>query len=68
MAFIAEADAIDQCFLALRNANAQWILEGDIKACFDTISKDWLSTHVPMDKVILRKMADRGLYGQTRPS
>ena len=54
------ADAIDQCFLALRNANAQWILEGDIKACFDTISKDWLSTHVPMDKVILEKWLTAG--------
>ena len=54
------ADAIDQCFLALRNANTQWILEGDIKACFDTISKDWLLTHVPMDKVILEKWLTAG--------
>jgi RNA-directed DNA polymerase len=54
------ADAIDQCFLALRNASTQWILEGDIKACFDTISKDWLSTHVPMDKVILEKWLTAG--------
>src|SRR6516162_5765118 len=26
----SSADAMDQCFLALRNANTQWILEGDI--------------------------------------
>jgi len=29
------ADAMAQCFLALRSANTQWILEGDIKSCLD---------------------------------
>ena len=32
------ADAIEQCFKALRSANTQWVLEGDIKSCFDKIS------------------------------
>src|ERR1700731_1646138 len=54
------ADAIEQCYLALRSANTQWVLEGDIKACFDTISKDWLLTHIPMDKVILEKWLTAG--------
>jgi RNA-directed DNA polymerase len=54
------ADAIEQCYLALRGANTQWVLEGDIKACFDTISKDWLLTHIPMDKVILEKWLTAG--------
>jgi RNA-directed DNA polymerase len=27
------ADAMEQCFKALRSANTQWILEGDIKSC-----------------------------------
>src|SRR5499425_2649645 len=54
------ADAIEQCFLALKNAKTAWILEGDIKACFDTISKEWLLTHVPMDKVILEKWLTAG--------
>jgi RNA-directed DNA polymerase len=49
------ADAIDQCFKALNSANTQWILEGDIKSCFDRISHDWLLNHVPMDRVILKK-------------
>jgi len=32
------ADAIAQCFTTLSHApNTQWILEGDIKACFDEI-------------------------------
>jgi RNA-directed DNA polymerase len=29
------ADAIDQCFKTLSKPNPQWILEGDIKSCFD---------------------------------
>jgi RNA-directed DNA polymerase len=54
------ADAIGQCFLALRRANAQWVLEGDIKSCFDKISHDWLLAHVPMDRVILQKWLKSG--------
>ena len=38
----------------------RWILEGDIKACFDRISHDWLLTHIPMDKVILRQWLQAG--------
>jgi len=50
------ADAIEQCFCALgRRDAAEWILEGDIKGCFDNISHDWLIANVPMDKAILRK-------------
>jgi RNA-directed DNA polymerase len=54
------ADAIEQCFLALRSANTQWILEGDIKSCFDKISHDWLLAHVPMDRVILQRWLKSG--------
>ncbi|EBU1126739.1 group II intron reverse transcriptase/maturase [Salmonella enterica] len=55
------ADAIAQCFniLARRNA-ARWILEGDIKACFDQISHEWLREHVPMDKSVLEKWLSAG--------
>lgn len=55
------ADAIAQCFniLAQRNA-ARWILEGDIKACFDQISHTWLREHVPMDKSALGKWLAAG--------
>lgn len=50
------ADAIGQCFIVLsRKRSPQWILEGDIKACFDRISHSWLLDHIPMDKYILRK-------------
>ena len=54
------ADAIEQCFKALRSAKTPWILEGDIKSCFDKISHDWLLAHVLMDRVILRKWLKSG--------
>ena len=45
------ADALGQCFIVLsKNYSAPWVLEGDIRACFDEISHDWLLQHVPMDK------------------
>jgi RNA-directed DNA polymerase len=50
------ADAIGQCFNVLaQKQSAQWIFEGDIRACFDRISHPWLNDHIPMDKLILRK-------------
>ena len=55
------ADAIEQCFKALGKARSpQWILEGDIKGCFDKISHEWLLAHIPMDKSILRKWLKAG--------
>jgi RNA-directed DNA polymerase len=55
------ADAIDQCHTVLSNrAGAEWILEGDIKACFDKISHKWLEDHIPMDKNILLKWLKAG--------
>jgi RNA-directed DNA polymerase len=55
------ADAIDQCFKILNNAqSAQWVLEGDIKACFDHMSHQWLFTHIPMEKSILSKWLKAG--------
>jgi RNA-directed DNA polymerase len=55
------ADAIGQCFNVLaRKQSAQWILEGDIKSCFDRISHPWLNDHIPMDKSILRKWLAAG--------
>jgi RNA-directed DNA polymerase len=54
------ADAIEQCFKTLSKPNPQWILEGDIKSCFDRISHDWLLAHVPMDRAILQKWLKSG--------
>jgi len=50
------ADAIERCFSVLcQRTSARWILEGDIRSCFDQISHDWLIAHIPMDKGVLRK-------------
>lgn len=55
------ADAIEQCFTALsQNTSAEWILEGDIRGCFDNINHDWLLAHIPMDKVVLQKWLKAG--------
>jgi RNA-directed DNA polymerase len=55
------ADAIAQTFTVLsQKCSAQWILEGDIKSCFDEISHDWLMNNVPMDSGILRKWLKAG--------
>jgi len=59
------ADAIEQCFNTLaKKAAPQWILEGDIQACFDRISHDWLLAHVPMDKAMLQKWLKAGYMEQ----
>jgi RNA-directed DNA polymerase len=61
------ADAMEQCFIALaRQSSPQWIMEGDIVGCFDNIDHNWLMTHIPMDKEILRKWLKAGyIYDRT---
>jgi len=57
------ADAIEQVRNALgRKHSPQWVLEADIKGCFDNISHDWLIAHVPMDKGVLRKWLKAGYF------
>lgn len=59
------ADAIAQCFTALgKKHSPQWILEGDLKACFDEISHPWMLAHIPTDKTILRKWLKAGFIDQ----
>jgi RNA-directed DNA polymerase len=56
------ADAIEQCFNVLsRKGSAEWVLEGDIKACFDHIDHEWLMRHVLLtDKHILQSWLQSG--------
>ena len=55
------ADALTQCHTALSTKRAaQWVLEGDIKACFDEISHPWLLQNIPMDKQMLHKWLKAG--------
>lgn len=65
--FRSAHDAREQIFADLCKRNcAEWILEGDIKGCFDNINHDWLIENIPMDKGILRKFLKAGfIYKDT---
>lgn len=55
------ADATQQCFLMLsRKDSATWVLEGDIRGCFDNISHEWMLRHVPTDRKVLRQWLKAG--------
>ena len=61
------ADAIAQTFIALRlKSCAPWILEGDIKSCFDEISHEWLMNNVQMDYGILQKWLKAGFIDRKK--
>lgn len=50
------ADAREQIHTLLAQVKAApWVIEGDIKGCFDNISHDWMLANIPTDKGILRK-------------
>jgi RNA-directed DNA polymerase len=61
------ADAIGQCFCALAKSYAPvWVLEGDIRSCFDRISHAWLLQSIPMDKRMLRRWLQAGYWENGR--
>ncbi len=50
------ADAMQYAHLMLSRKTApQWIVEGDIKSCFDDINHQWLTDNIPMDTEVLSK-------------
>lgn len=54
-------DALQQCFNALcRGCSPQWVLEGDIKGCFDHISHEWMLRNVPTDRLVLHRWLKAG--------
>lgn len=58
-------DACEYIFTALsRRYSPKWILEGDIKGCFDHISHQWLIDNIPMDKSILKQFLKAGFVFQ----
>ena len=65
------ADAISQCFICLaQKKSAKWVLEGDIKACFDKIGHQWLMDNITVDKRMLEQwlksgFVDKGLFYDT---
>lgn len=54
-------DACEQIFSVLaRKCSPTWILEGDIKGCFDNINHNWLQENIPMDKIIMKQFLESG--------
>ena len=55
------ADAIQQAFIVLaKDYHAKWIVEADIKACFDKISHKFIMNKIPIRKDILQKWLNAG--------
>lgn len=54
-------DACEQLFCILaRQCSPAWILEGDIKGCFDNINHEWLQNNISMDKRIMKQFLKSG--------
>jgi RNA-directed DNA polymerase len=61
------ADAIAKSFTLLARKNsAEWILEGDIKGCFDHINHQWMLDNIPTDKVVLKQWLKAGFIDNKR--
>lgn len=64
-------DAMQACYNALRRkGSADWILEGDIKGCFDNFDHQWMLDNIPMNKKKLRMWLkagymEKGMYYPT---
>ena len=55
------ADALRHAHIVLsKKCSPQWVLEGDIKACFDEINQAWLLQQVLRDRQILRQWLKAG--------
>jgi RNA-directed DNA polymerase len=51
----------ERCFVVLaQRSSAQWILEGDIKGCFDNISYDWMLKHLCVERKMLTQWLKAG--------
>jgi RNA-directed DNA polymerase len=61
------ADAGEQCFIALaKKTSAQWVLEADIRGCFDEISHEWMLANIPTDTLVFEKWLKAGYVYQNR--
>ena len=43
-----------------RKVSAKWVLEGDIKGCFDNFAHSWLLANIPMDTRVLNQFLNAG--------
>ena len=54
-------DAMKQVWLCTSKKNGgEWILEADIKGCFDNISHQWMYDNVPLDNRLLKQWLKSG--------
>jgi len=54
-------DAMEYIFtVTSRKWSPEWVLDADIKGCFDNISHEWLLKNIPMDKSILKQFLKAG--------
>jgi RNA-directed DNA polymerase len=53
-------DAIENLFNS-HCKGTEYVLDADIKGCFDNISHQWLLKHIPMDKQVLRQWLSCGV-------
>ena len=59
--FKCAQDASIYAFRCLwQDTSSPWILEGDIKGCFDNISHSWLKNNIPIDRSILSQFLKSG--------
>lgn len=60
-------DAMEYIFKLLsRKVSPQWILEGDIKGCFDHISHKWMLENIVTDKRIMKQILKCGYMDKRR--
>jgi RNA-directed DNA polymerase len=60
------ADALRKCHALLaRSGQTLWVLEGDIRSCFDEISHQWLLDHIPMDRQVLQQWLKAGFMDKS---
>ena len=65
--FRSTKDAYSYLHICLSRKNsAEYILEGDIKSCFDMISHDWLLNNIPIKKSILSQFLKSGYFENGR--
>ena len=53
-------------FYLSQKKGPQWVLEGDIKGCFDNISHEWMSRNICTDNIILAKWLSSGYIEKKR--
>ena len=60
-------DAMGEIQLMMASSKRpEWVLEGDIKGCFDNISHNWMMENVPMDKAMLKQFIKSGFVFKDR--